>query len=291
MGGYRGAGIRPSVRVVLLRGRRRGVLPAGCAGVLVCAGLAVWFPPSAAASAVVGCPIPAGELAGVTVAPALVPASWPSPVPLPAGVTVYGTGEPGGGVYFSAGPPGTECTAQFSSADGGFVTSIAAAGAARPEVESVFSAGGVGPETDLACAYIPAVHQVDIAFRGGDYCPRPPASDSITQVPTGDPALVAATVLTDPGTTDPRLGTSGAAGESTVAVVVAHIAGTSQASGQLADCTLPASQLGVCVAALRVFVAQSVLASSAPVTTRVSSALASIAAPTPAAGRADRGDG
>ena len=118
----------------------------------------------------------------------------------------------------------------------------------------VIRAGGIGPSTDLACPYIPAVYAVDKAFRQGHtFCAHPPA-DVIRQIPTGTPRLYAAAVLVPAQVKDPNLRGSGDGTDSTVALYTAQVS-QGGANGQLVACTLAPAQGNVCAASLKFFLA------------------------------------
>lgn len=229
---------------------------------------------------VVACPISPSDLAGVSAPVPDVPGTLALPasaVP-PSDAIVYGTGVPGGSVDFALGPAKSSCGATLG-ADGAFAMNIRPSGSGRTALTSVFSPGGAGPSVDLACAYIPAVHTADVAFRNGDYCPTRPATDAVTQIGTGDPSYLAAIVITPPGTTDPQLTTSGVQMQSTNAVFVAQMNGNNQVSAQQAECTLPASDLTLCTAALTFFVNHSLLEGSSRALSAVGAAVGHLVAP------------
>jgi hypothetical protein len=97
------------------------------------------------------------------------------------------------------GPKSAACQGGLASADDG-ESMTATSGPDRSEaVTMTIQAGGVGPSTDLACPYIPAVYAADQALRQGfTFCAHPSA-DVIRQIPTGTASLYAAAVLVQPG--------------------------------------------------------------------------------------------
>ncbi len=271
-------------------GWRRVVGGAIAAPLLILAlGVSTGSASSSDALPVTACPIPPEALSGITVPTPQVPSTLrlPAAVSVGPGAKAFGTGVPGDRVYFALGPSSSTCSAGYGSADGGFSMSLGMPGRSTPAVVSLFSAGGVGPNTDLACAFIPAVHAADVAFRNGDQCPPAPASDAISQVKTGSSSLVAAVVTTQPGTKDPALSTSGIATDSTLALFVARLSGTAQASAQDAECTLPAADLQSCLAALTFFAGQSLISTDSVALDAVTAAIQAIGpapAPSPPVG-------
>jgi hypothetical protein len=110
----------------------------------------------------------------------------------------------------------------------------------------VIDQGGIGPNTDLACPYIPAVRTVDVAFRGTTtYCDYHPAGELIQQIPTGTANLYAAVILV-PGA---RRGFNPLVALFTVQVYPALPA----AAGQAIMCTLAPAQRDICVASPKFF--------------------------------------
>jgi hypothetical protein len=218
--------------------------------------------PSTAANAsapvaadVAPCPVPAVDYAGTPYSPQAAPATTnlPASVPLPAGAQAFGTVFVPGPPSYLLGPASATCQAAFASADGGesmVVTSVADRSAG---VTTVIRAGGVGPSTDLACPYIPAVYAADKAFRlGRTFCTHPSA-DVIRQIPTGTPGLYAAAVLVPAGVQDLNLHGSGGA-DPTVALYTAQVS-QDAANGQLVSCTLMPAQGNICAASLKFFLA------------------------------------
>lgn len=123
--------------------------------------------------------------------------------------------------------------------------------------------GGIGPSTDLACPYIPAVRAADEAFRQGHAFCTHPAADVIAQLPTRTAGLYAAVVLVPAAVKDPDIRGSGDGTDRAVALYTAE-AGPDFAGGQLIACTAPS---GICAASLRFF-----LATQAQISTRISAA-------------------
>ena len=126
--------------------------------------------------------------------------------------------------------------------------------------------GGIGPSTDLACPYIPAVRAADEAFRQGQAFCSHPAGDVIAQIPTHTTSLYAAVVLVPATVKDPGIRGSGNGADPTVALYTAQ-AGSDFANGQTIACTLAPAQGGICAASLRFF-----LATQAQISTRISAA-------------------
>ena len=230
--------------------------------------------PSTAATAsapvaahVAPCPVPAADYAGTPYSPQAAPATTnvPASLPLPAGAQVFGTVFVPGSLSYLLGPASATCQAAFASADGGesmVVTSVADRSAG---VTMVIRAGGIGPSTDLACPYIPAVYAADKAFRQGQTFCAHPAADVIRQIPTGTASLYAAAVLVPAGVKDPNLHGSGGT-DPTVALYTAQVS-QNAANGQLAACTLAPAEGNVCAASLKFF-----LATQAYISTKLSAA-------------------
>ena len=158
--------------------------------------------PSARSLPVVSCPIPAIDIGGQQSPPVPARASPPLPasVDLPKGVTLFGTagpqpspGSPSSTTY-SIGPSGSSCSAA-EGADGATYISISAPGSNEPEIFYDYSPGGVGLQADLPCGYIPSLNDALQAYRNTDQpCAPADPDDAISQVPTGDPDLVASVV-------------------------------------------------------------------------------------------------
>lgn len=207
------------------------------------------------------CPVPAGDYAGTPYAPRAAPAtlSLPASVPLPGNAQIFGTTFLPGSTSYLLGPANATCQAALASADGG--ESMTAA----PGVTMIIRPGGIGPSTDLACPYIPAVRAADEAFRHGQAFCSHPAGEVIAQIPTHTTGLYAAVVLVPATVKDPDIRGSGG-GDPAVALYTAQ-AGSDFANGQLIACTLPSAQGAVCAASLRFF-----LATQAQIRTRISTA-------------------
>ena len=161
---------------------------------------------------VTNCPVPAGDYAGTPYAPRAAPAtlSLPASVPLPGNAQIFGAAFLPGSTSYLLGPGNATCQASLASADGGESMT------ASPGVTMIIRAGGIGPSTDLACPYIPAVRTADEAFRQGQaFCSHPPG-DVIAQIPTRTASLYA-TVGSAPSP-EPRMsGSFTVAGTSTTA--------------------------------------------------------------------------
>jgi hypothetical protein len=133
-------------------------------------------------------------------------------------------------------------------------------------VTMIIRPGGVGPSTDLACPYIPAVLAADEAFRQGHVFCGHPAADVIRQIPTGTATLYAAAVLVPAQVKDPNIRGSGDGTDPTVALYTAQ-ADPDFANGQMIACTLAPAQASICAASLTFF-----LATQAQIRTRITPA-------------------
>jgi len=211
---------------------------------------------------VTNCPVPAGDYAGTPYAPRAAPAtlSLPASVPLPGNARIFGTTFLPGSTSYLLGPANATCQAALASADGGESMT------ATPGVTMIIRPGGIGPSTDLACPYIPAVRAADEAFRQGQAFCSHPAGEVIAQIPTRTAGLYAAVVLVPATVKDPDIRGSGEGADPAVALFTAQ-AGSDFANGQLIACTLPPAQGAVCAASLRFF-----LATQAQIRTRISAA-------------------
>jgi hypothetical protein len=211
---------------------------------------------------VTNCPVPAGDYAGTPYAPRAAPAtlSHPASVPLPGTAQIFGTTFLPGSTSYLLGSDNATCQASLASADGGESMT------ASPGVTMIIRPGGVGPSTDLACPYIPAVRAADEAFRQGQAFCSHPAGDVIAQIPTRTTSLYAAVVLVPARVKDPGIRGSGDGADPTVALYTAQ-AGSDFANGQMIACTLAPAQGGICAASLRFF-----LATQAQISTRISAA-------------------
>ena len=211
---------------------------------------------------VTSCPVPAGDYAGTPYAPRAAPATLSLPVsaPLPGNAKIFGTTFLPGSTSYLLGPGNATCQAALASADGGESMT------ATPGVTMIIRPGGIGPSTDLACPYIPAVRAADEAFRQGQAFCSHPAGEVIAQIPTHTTGLYAAVVLVPATVKDPDIRGSGDGGGPAVALFTAQ-AGSGFANGQLIACTLPPAQGAVCAASLRFF-----LATQAQIRTRIGTA-------------------
>jgi hypothetical protein len=213
---------------------------------------------------VTNCPVPAGDYAGTPYAPRAAPATFslPASVPLPEKAQIFGTTFLPGSTSYLLGPDNATCQAALASADGG--ESMAAT--AGSSGVTMIRPGGVGPSTDLACPYIPAVRAADEAFRQGETFCSHPAGDVITQIPAHTTSLYAAVVLVPATVKDPQIRGSGDGADPAVALYTAQ-AGPDFANGQMIACTLAPAQETICAASLRFF-----LATQAQISTRISAA-------------------
>ena len=211
---------------------------------------------------VTNCPVPAGDYAGTPYAPRAAPAtlSLPASVPLPGNARIFGTTFLPGSTSYLLGPEPATCQAALASADGGESMTV------TPGVTMIIRPGGIGPSTDLACPYIPAVRAADEAFRQGQAFCSHPAGDVIAQIPTRTTGLYAAVVLVPAAVKDPDIRGSGDGADPAVALYTAQ-AGSDFANGQMIACTLPPAQGAICAASLRFF-----LATQAQISTRISAA-------------------
>lgn len=211
---------------------------------------------------VTNCPVPAGDYAGTPYAPRAAPATFslPASVPLPGNAQIFGTAFLPGSASYLLGPGNATCQAALASADGGESMT------ASPGVTMIIRPGGIGPSTDLACPYIPAVRAADEAFRQGQAFCSHPAGDVIAQIPTRTTSLYAAVVLVPATVKDPGIRGSGNGADPTVALYTAQ-AGSGFANGQTIACTLAPAQGGMCAASLRFF-----LATQAQISTRIGAA-------------------
>jgi len=211
---------------------------------------------------VTNCPVPAGDYAGTPYAPRAAPATFslPASVPLPGTAQVFGATFLPGSTSYLLGPGNATCQAALASADGGeSMTAI-------PGVTMIIRPGGIGPSTDLACPYIPAVRAADEAFRQGQAFCSHPAGDVIAQIPTHTTSLYAAVVLVPATVKDPDIRGSGDGADPAVALYTAQT-GSDFANGQMIACALAPAQDTICAASLRFF-----LATQAQISTRISAA-------------------
>ncbi len=174
----------------------------------------------------------------------------PPSVTLPPGAAVYAVdenyGNPSSRMTFSIGPAGVRCSVA-EGADGSFVVTLAASRRGVPSVEYNFNSGGVGIGPGEACPYFSAL--VSAAQQGTD-CTRPVGA-IVTQIPTGQSQLWAATIVDPPGV--PLF--VGVLPSSREALNV-MVASTDQT--QYATCALPAGQRQICLAGLDYFVTQTI---------------------------------
>jgi hypothetical protein len=209
---------------------------------------------------VASCPIPASDYTGTPSTPGSSPPTLrlASSLAPPEGAQIYGTAFPGSVSYLIA-PTGATCQGTWASADGGEIMAAASPSGQTQGVVMWTRAGGAGPETDLACPYIPAVLAVDRAFRGNASLCGHPSEDVVRQIPTGSPNLYAAAVWVPAHVKDPNLAGSGDGTDPTVALFTAQIVplvpgnATPTALGQMIACTLPPAQRNVCTASLEFF--------------------------------------
>jgi hypothetical protein len=211
---------------------------------------------------VTNCPVPAGDYAGTPYAPRAAPGmlSLPASVPLPGTAQIFGTTFLPSSTWYLLGPDHATCQAALASADAGESMT------ASPGVTMIIRPGGMGPSTDLACPYIPAVRAADEAFRQGQAFCSHPADDVIAQIPTHTKSLYAAVVLVPATVKDPGIRGSGAGADPAVALFTAQ-AGSDFANGQMIACTLAPAQDTICAASLRFF-----LATQAQISARISAA-------------------
>ena len=214
------------------------------------------------------CPVPALDYAGTPYSPQAAPAALSLPASLapPGNAQVFGTTFLPGSTSYLLGPKSATCQGAWASADGGERMTATSASDRSGSVTMTISPGGVGPSTDLACPYIPAVRAADEAFRGvGASCSHP-AADVIGQIPTDTANLYAAAVLVPAQVKDPNIPGTGDGTGPAVALYTAW-AGPDAAAGQMIACTLAPAQADICAASLKIF-----LATQSQVGTRVSAA-------------------
>jgi hypothetical protein len=211
---------------------------------------------------VTNCPVPAGDYAGTPYAPRAAPAMLrvPASVPLPGNAQIFGTTFLPGSTSYLLGPGHATCQAALASADGGESMT------ATPGVTMIIRPGGIGPSTDLACPYIPAVRAADEAFRQGQAFCSHPAGDVIAQIPTHTKSLYAAVVLVPATVKDPDVRGSGDGADPAIALYTAQ-AGSGFANGQMIACTLAPAEDTICASSLRFF-----LATQAQISTRIAAA-------------------
>jgi hypothetical protein len=219
---------------------------------------------------VASCPVPVREYAGLPFSPHAAPVtlSVPASVAPPGNAQIFGTwfGPGPGAASYLLGPESATCQGELASADGGETMTATWVSNRSATVRMIFRAGGLGPSTDLACPYIPAVRAADEAFRRGfTFCGHPSA-DLIWQIPTGTAHLYAAAVFVPAGVEDLSIEGSGNGTDPAVALYTAW-AGSDAASGQMIACTLAPAEGNVCAASLKFF-----LATQSAIRTQVSAA-------------------
>jgi len=177
----------------------------------------------------------------------------------PAGARFYGTVFPGGPPAYLLGPTSAICQGAWSSADDGSFMTASSTSSPSQIVTMVLRAGGAGPETDLACPYIPATLPAEQALRGNTSLCTRPSEDVVQQIPIGGTNFYAAVVWVPAKVKDPNLTGSGNGTDPTVALYTAEVfppqAGyrAQSANAQMISCTLPTAQRDICAAALKYF--------------------------------------
>jgi hypothetical protein len=253
---------------------RQAALAAAMLAPVVFAGLQLGAsrPPAAAAARapalvevrVTSCPVSAGDYVALPFSPQAAPATLRVSAFLapPPDARIYGTWFAPGQVGYLVGPQSGACQAGFGSADGGEGMMTTPVSAASASVTMTVRAGGIGPSTDLACPYIPAVRAADEVFRRGyTVCSHPPA-DVIRQIPTGTPNLYAAAVYVPAGVKE-----GPADGADPAIALYTAWASPDAANGQAVTCMLAPGHGDVCAASLEFF-----LATQSAVGTRLSAA-------------------
>ncbi len=221
------------------------------------------------------CPVPARDYAGTAYSPQAAPATLSLPASLvpPGNARIFGTWFLPGRVSYLLGPESATCQGALGSADGGEFMAVTPLADRSAIVTMTINPGGAGPNTDLACPYIPAVRAADEALRRGNLFCTHPSADVIRQLPTGTASLYAAVVFVPAGVRDPDIAGSGLGTDPAVALYTAW-AGSGAAAGQMVACTLTPAQGDICAASLRFF-----LATQSAIRTQVSAAsLAAMAA-------------
>lgn len=139
------------------------LLAAGCASSALLADAS-----SQAASSgrvpVASCPVPGADYRGTPFSPRPAPATLrlPASVTVPAQAQAFGTTFLPGAASYLLGPRSAACQAGLASADGGEAIDATPVSHRSESVLMVISPGGIGPSTDLACPYIPAVRAADV---------------------------------------------------------------------------------------------------------------------------------
>jgi hypothetical protein len=222
---------------------------------------------------VASCPVPASGSAGIpySTRPAPATLTLPASLALPGnaqifGITlIYGTTVLPGDTSYLLGPKSAACQRSPASADGSEIMTVTSFSHPPGSVTMVIRPGGVGPATDLACPYIPAVRAADEVFRQGHVICSHPSAEVIRQIPTGTAGLYAAAVFVPARVADPRIQGSGDGSDQTVALYTAAVGGG--AAGQMIACALAPAQADICAASLEFF-----LATQAQISTRISAA-------------------
>ena len=217
---------------------------------------------------VAACPVVAADYAGTPWRPKAAPATLSLPASLapPANAQIFGTWFVPGPVSYLLGPRSATCQAGFGSADGGEGVLATLPSDRSAVVTMTVKAGGLGPSTDLACPYIPAVYAADKALRRGSTFCTHPSAEVIRQIPTGTASLYAAVVFVPPSVKDSDIAGSGGGTDPAVVLYTAW-AGSGGANAQSITCTLAPAQGDVCVASLRFF-----LATQSAIRTQISAA-------------------
>jgi hypothetical protein len=218
---------------------------------------------------VTACPVPARDYAGLRYPPHAAPATLSVPASLapPANAQIFGTWFMPGQVAYLIGPKFATCEAGLAAADGGEAMTGTPLSDRSAIVTMLLRAGGLGPSTDLACPYIPAVRAADVKLRQGyTFCAHPSA-DVIRQIPTGTAHLYAAAVFVPARVKDPDIAGSGGGTDPAVALYTAW-ADSGAADGQMIACTLAPAQGDICAATLKFFLAtQSAIRTGPPSST------------------------
>jgi hypothetical protein len=218
---------------------------------------------------VASCTVPAADYVGTRYKPQAVPATIKLPASLrpPATAEIFGNRFMPGQASYLLGPKSATCQGGLASADGGMSMMATSVSNRSASVTMTISPGGVGPSTDLACPYLPAVRAADEAFRQGNARCSHPRADVIRQIPTATASLYAAAVLVPAHVKDPNiLGPGGGVTGPAVALYTAR-AGGDAAAGQMIACTLTPAQTDICAASLKFF-----LATQSQISTQISAA-------------------
>jgi hypothetical protein len=170
-------------------------------------------------------------------------------------------------------PEGYACTGALANADGGESATAHNQSSRVGEVDAIFEPGGVGPNIDLACPYIPSVAVADNSFRQGQALCTHPSGETITPIDVGPSAAGApiqgaalALVRVPAGVTDASiLGTgSSDATDALFAATVYNGSSGPLAAAQAISCTLPTAEWRICLASLEYFLRESSLANGRP---------------------------